>query len=83
MTNTEQNKNMVQEKTFQETGEQPMTGIKHLHDNDVPLGRGGGVNSHKGHKRYMKMVQDRKLEYVQCKKSDKMKVSHHPTISRL
>ena len=34
------------------------------------------MNSHPGHKQYMKMVQDRKLEYVSCKNSAKIKVSN-------
>jgi hypothetical protein len=42
----------------------------------VPMGRGGFVNSHPGHKQYMKMVQDKKLEYVSCKNSHKIKVSN-------
>lgn len=55
--------------------ERPMTGIESPEENDVPMGRGGFVNSHKGHRRYLKMVQDRQLEYVQCKKADKMKIA--------
>jgi hypothetical protein len=42
----------------------------------VPMGRGGFVNSHPGHRQYMKMVQDKKLEYVSCKNSHKIKVSN-------
>lgn len=57
------------------TDTRPMTGIKYPEDNDVPMGRGGFVNSHRGHRRYLKMVQDKQLEYVQCKKADKMAVS--------
>jgi len=53
----------------------PMTGIEFPEENDVPMGRGGFVNAHVGHRRYIKMVQDRQLEYVQCKKVDKMEVS--------
>lgn len=47
---------------------------------DVPLGRGGFVNGFPGHKRYLKMVQERQLEYVQCKKSEKAKVSSQKAI---
>lgn len=34
-------------------------------------GRGGGTNHHPGNKRYRKMVEDRKLEYVNSKRLDK------------
>jgi hypothetical protein len=40
------------------------------------MGRGGFVNSHPGHRQYMTMVQDKKLEYVSCKNSAKIKVSN-------
>ena len=33
------------------------------------------MNSHPGHRQYIKMVNDRKMEYVSCKKSAKSKVS--------
>ena len=49
----------------------PLKGIKDPHDNDVMYGRGGGTNHHPGNKRYRKMVEDRKLEYVNSKRLDK------------
>lgn len=72
--------------TLQERGRQkssmndedwPLNGAKTLHENDVPLGRGGMVNSHIGHKRYLQMVQDRQLEYAKCPKKGKAKVNKH------
>lgn len=49
----------------------PLRNIKEPHENDVMYGRGGGTNHHPGNKRYRKMVEDRKLEYVNCKRLDK------------
>jgi hypothetical protein len=49
----------------------PLRNIKEPHDNDVMYGRGGGTNHHPGNKQYRKMVEDRKLEYVNCKRLDK------------
>lgn len=49
----------------------PMRNIKEPHENDVMYGRGGGTNHHPGNKQYRKMVEDRKLEYVNCKRLDK------------
>jgi len=49
----------------------PLRGIKEPHENDVMYGRGGGTNHHPGNKRYRKMVEDRKLEYVNSKRLDK------------
>ena len=49
----------------------PLRGIKEPHDNDVMYGRGGGTNHHSGNKRYRKLVEDRKLEYVNSKRLDK------------
>lgn len=49
----------------------PMRDIKEPSDNDVLFGRGGGTNHAKGNKRYRKMVEDRKLEYVNSKRLDK------------
>jgi hypothetical protein len=49
----------------------PFRGIKDPHDNDVMYGRGGGTNHHPGNKLYRKMVEDRKLEYVNSKRLDK------------
>lgn len=46
-------------------------GIKDPHANDVLYGRGGGTNHHPGNKRYRQMVEDRKVEYVACKRLDK------------
>mmetsp|Transcript_26091 Transcript_26091/g.61972 ORF Transcript_26091/g.61972 Transcript_26091/m.61972 type:complete len:808 (+) Transcript_26091:275-2698(+) len=49
----------------------PLRSIKEVHDHDVMYGRGGGTNHHPGNKRYRKMVEDRKLEYVNSKRLDK------------
>jgi hypothetical protein len=49
----------------------PLRGIKDPHANDVMYGRGGGTNHHPGNKLYRKMVEDRKLEYVNSKRLDK------------
>lgn len=49
----------------------PVKNIKEPHDNDVMYGRGGGTNHHPGNKKYRKMVEDRKLEYVNSKRLDK------------
>merc|ERR1712032_216705 len=49
----------------------PLKNIKDPHENDVLYGRGGGTNHHKGNKKYRKMVENRKLEYVNSKRNDK------------
>ena len=49
----------------------PLKNIKEPHENDVMYGRGGGTNHHPGNKRYRKMVEDRKLDYVNSKRLDK------------
>ena len=49
----------------------PLRNIKEPHENDVMYGRGGGTNHHAGNKKYRKMVEDRKLEYVNSKRLDK------------
>lgn len=49
----------------------PLRGIKEPHDNDVMYGRGGGTNHHPGNKLYRKMVEDRKVQYVNSKRLDK------------
>lgn len=49
----------------------PLKDIKDPHDNDVLYGRGGGTNHHPGNKRYRKMVEERKLDYVNSKRLDK------------
>ena len=49
----------------------PLKDIKEPHEHDVMYGRGGGTNHHKGNKEYRKMVEDRKLEYVNSKRLDK------------
>lgn len=49
----------------------PLRNIKEPHENDVMYGRGGGTNHHPGNKKYRKMVEDRKLEYVNSKRLDK------------
>jgi hypothetical protein len=49
----------------------PLQNIKEPHDNDVMYGRGGGTNHHVGNKVYRKLVEDRKLDYVNSKRLDK------------
>lgn len=49
----------------------PLFEIKEPHEHDVLYGRGGGTNHHPGNKRYRKMVEDRKLDYVNSKRLDK------------
>jgi hypothetical protein len=49
----------------------PLIDIKDPHENDVMYGRGGGTNHHPGNKRYRKMVEDRKVKYVNSKRLDK------------
>jgi len=49
----------------------PLKDVKETHDNDVLYGRGGGTNHHPGNKLYRKMVEDRKLDYVNSKRLDK------------
>jgi len=49
----------------------PLKDIKEPHLNDVMYGRGGGTNHHLGNKRYRKMVESRKLKYVNSKRLDK------------
>lgn len=49
----------------------PLKDIKEPHENDVMYGRGGGTNHHPGNKRYRKMVESRKVKYVNSKRLDK------------
>lgn len=49
----------------------PLKDIKEPHENDVMYGRGGGTNHHPGNKRYRKMVEERKVQYVNSKRLDK------------
>jgi hypothetical protein len=49
----------------------PLKGIKKPHENDVMYGRGGGTNHHPGNKRFRKIVEDRKVDYVNSKRLDK------------
>jgi hypothetical protein len=49
----------------------PLKGIQEPHEHDVLYGRGGGTNHHPGNKRYRKIVEDRKLDYVNSKRLDK------------
>ncbi|KAL7578173.1 hypothetical protein ACA910_012609 [Epithemia clementina (nom. ined.)] len=49
----------------------PLKNISEPHDHDVLYGRGGGTNHHPGNKRYRKMVEDKKLDYVNSKRLDK------------
>jgi len=53
----------------------PLYDIKEPHANDVLYGRGGGTNHHPGNKRYRKMVDDRKVDYVNSKRLDKPMVA--------
>jgi hypothetical protein len=49
----------------------PLHEIKEPHEHDVLYGRGGGTNHHPGNKHYRRMVEDRKLDYVNSKRLDK------------
>lgn len=49
----------------------PVKNIKEPHSNDVLYGRGGGTNHHPGNKKYRKMVETRKIDYVNSKRLDK------------
>ncbi|GAX12184.1 hypothetical protein FisN_1Hh110 [Fistulifera solaris] len=49
----------------------PLKDVDEVHDHDVLFGRGGGTNHHLGNKRYRKMVEDRKIDYVNSKRLDK------------
>lgn len=49
----------------------PLVEIKDPHANDVLYGRGGGTNHHAGNKRYRKIVESRKADYVNAKRLDK------------
>lgn len=49
----------------------PLIEIKDPHRNDVLYGRGGGTNHHSGNKRYRKLVEGRKVDYVNSKRLDK------------
>lgn len=49
----------------------PLQNIREPGDNDVLYGRGGGTNHHDGNKRYRKMVEQRKVDYVNSKRLDK------------
>lgn len=49
----------------------PMKDIAEPSKNDVLYGRGGGTNHHEGNKRYRRMVERRKVDYVNCKRIDK------------
>lgn len=49
----------------------PVNDIKDPHSNDVLYGRGGGTNHHPGNKRYRKLVEGRKVDYVNSKRLDK------------
>ena len=60
-----------QKKLEKEYANWPMKGIKKPHDNDVMYGRGGGTNHHPGNKRFRKIVEDRKVDYVNSKRLDK------------
>lgn len=49
----------------------PLRDVKEPCDNDVLYGRGGGTNHHVGNKKYRKMVEERKVDYVNSKRLDK------------
>ena len=49
----------------------PLKNIRDPSPNDILYGRGGGTNHHPGNKRYRKLVEDRKIEYVNSKRLDK------------
>ncbi|CAB9497697.1 expressed unknown protein [Seminavis robusta] len=69
MTLDKENSNESNERLLQ------LVGIENPGVNDVPMGRGGFVNSHPGHRQYMRMVRGRKLDYVSCEKSEKIKIA--------
>jgi hypothetical protein len=66
----EDTENEVKPKTKKYT-DWPLKNIKEPHDHDVLYGRGGGTNHHPGNKRYRKMVEERKMDYVNSKRLDK------------
>jgi hypothetical protein len=68
---SEEEKKKKQEELRKKYANWPLRNIKDPHDNDVMYGRGGGTNHHLGNKTYRKMVEDRKLEYVNSKRLDK------------
>lgn len=49
----------------------PLLDIKEPHENDVLYGRGGGTNHHPGNKRYRRIVESRKNDYITSKRLDK------------
>merc|ERR1712183_1020127 len=49
----------------------PLCDVRDPHSNDVLYGRGGGTNHHPGNKRYRKLVEGRKVDYVNSKRLDK------------
>jgi len=54
----------------------PLKNIRDPSPNDILCGRGVGTNHHPGNKRYRKLVEDRKIEYVNVKrKRDKSVVA--------
>jgi hypothetical protein len=53
----------------------PLKDITEPSKNDVLYGRGGGTNHHDGNKRYRRMVEKRKTDYVNCKRIDKPLIS--------
>ena len=68
---TEVNSKATQSKKKERKTNWPTKSIKEPHDNDVLYGRGGGTNHHVGNKRYRKMVEGRKMDYVNSKRLDK------------
>lgn len=59
----------------QDYSDWPLTDIVEPSKNDVLYGRGGGTNHHDGNKRYRRMVEKRKVDYVNCKRIDKPLIS--------
>mmetsp|Transcript_3907 Transcript_3907/g.4800 ORF Transcript_3907/g.4800 Transcript_3907/m.4800 type:complete len:784 (-) Transcript_3907:91-2442(-) len=60
-----------EEDEVQDYSNWPLRDIKDPHGNDVLYGRGGGTNHHPGNKRYRKLVEGRKVDYVNSKRLDK------------
>ena len=68
---TEEEKKKKAEANKKKYANWPLRGIKEPHENDVLYGRGGGTNHHAGNKIYRRMVEERKLDYVNSKRLDK------------
>jgi len=66
----------IEEKVKTDYKDWPQENIKEPHPHDVLYGRGGGTNHHPGNKRYRKMVEDKKVEYVNSRRLDKPLVAY-------